>query len=511
MDWTWTSPRGADDLVGTIVDGFAYLSGSDGNLYAVKLADASTAWSIRGAADRFSMPAVSSDAIVVGSQPVAPIVALDRATGAERWRYSAESGDQIAPASIADGVVYSPSAADGFFALDLATGKVLWRADTGPMSGQAAAVVGDVVYVSADRDVKAYDRVSGRLLWSTDLGADIDNSSLVSGGMLFTSDNNGMVRAWAEPRLAALLKSAAAASPAASARPAAPSGAPPTSRPPLLALEATFDPTTRAGIDQPSGMDVGSDGNLYVVSALTHEIVVLSPKDWSVVRRWGRHGSRPGEFNFLRNPVDPQSALGGVAVGLDGTVYVADPVNRRIQAFSATGKFLRTWGRFGSSEGQFLEPIDVAVGPDGDVYVVDDERDDIQRFRANGTYRSTTGEHGKGPGKLNFTSNIDVGADGTLINADWDNHRLQAWDAGGTFLWSTGRGQFTTPTDVAVGDGGLLFATDRHRLQVLDANRTVLEALRMSETDLIFVATDGTSVFAAESFLDRILRYRIVR
>lgn len=507
VDWTWVSPKGDDDLGGTVVDGFAYVSGSAGQLYAIRLADASTVWSIQGSADRLSLPAVTGDSVVVGSQPVAPLIALDRATGTERWRYAGPSGEQIAPASVADGVVFAPSASDGLFAFNLTTGEVLWRGDTGPMGGQAVAISGDLVYVTADRGVQAYDRTTGRRLWSIDLGASVDNSSLVSGGMIFTANNNGFVRAFAERPLVALLKAAA---PSATAMPSTgPSAGPSASPPSLLALDSTLDPTTGVRIDQPSGIDVGPDGNLYVVSALTDEIVVLSPADWSVVRRWGRHGSRPGEFNFLREPADTGSALGGVAVSHDGTVYVADPVNRRVQAFTSAGKFVRSWGRFGSADGQFLEPIDVAVGPDGDVYVVDDKRDDIQRFRANGTYRSTIGEHGVGPGQMNFTSNIDIGADGTLVNADWDNHRVQAWDADGAFRWTT-EGGFRTPTDVAVDDG-LVFASDRGGLQVLGKEGVALEKLRFSDSELVFLATDGTWLYTAESFLDRIVRYRIVR
>ncbi len=507
IDWTWTSPIADDDLVGTVLDGTAYLSGTSNWLYAVNLADASTAWSIRGTADRFTVPAVTDDSVVVGSQPVAPMVAFDRATGKERWRYSGESGDQVAPASIADGIVYAPSTSDGFFAFDVASGDVLWRADTGTVDGQAPAIVGSVVYVTADRDVQAYDRTTGKHLWSVDLKGDADNSSLVSGGMLFTSDNNGMVRAFAEPALATLIASGPAVSPAVS---------PAASGPSIVALESTFDATTTPGLDQPSGLDVGPDGNLYLVSALTDEILVLDPADGSVIRRWGKRGSNPGEFNFLREPQEPASAIGGIAVAAGGTVYVADTVNRRVQAFSPTGEFIRTWGRFGQGDGQFLEPIDVAVDPKGDVYVVDDQRDDIQRFSSDGTYRSTIGRHGTGPGEMSFTGGIDVGADGTLYNADYDNDRVQAWDPSGSFLWTTGpdgsgSAGFNEPADVTSADGGLLFVTDTGRLQALDADRNVVATFPLSQIEQITLASDGPHVYVAEGFVDTVRKLRIVR
>ena len=61
----------------------------------------------------------------------------------------------------------------------------------------------------------------------------------------------------------------------------------------------------------------------------------------------------------------------GVAVAPDGTVYVADYWNNRIQHFSASGTFLGTWGSQGSADGQFSNPSDVAVAPDSTVYVAD--------------------------------------------------------------------------------------------------------------------------------------------
>ena len=110
----------------------------------------------------------------------------------------------------------------------------------------------------------------------------------------------------------------------------------------------------------PSGLDVGPDGNLYVVNAGASEIVVLSP-DGNVVRRWGERGAGEGQFYFQQDSQIPNSTIGGVAVAPDGSVYVADTVNDRVQQFDGDGTFIRQFGGFGPEEGHFLNPFDVAV------------------------------------------------------------------------------------------------------------------------------------------------------
>ena len=236
----------------------------------------------------------------------------------------------------------------------------------------------------------------------------------------------------------------------------------------VLEPMSTWDASTIEGLDQPSGMDLGPDGNLYVVNALKDQDPRRGPRRQGGATLGQDRGSTDGWFDFLRDPSDPFSAIGEIVTAQDGTVYVADTANRRVQKFSPDGDFLLNWGSFGSGDGRFLEPFEVEVGPDGSVYVVDDVRDDVQRFMPDGKYVQTIGRHGTGDGEMNNTGAIATAPDGTLYNGDWSGYGVQAWDAEGGFLWSLGSrgsdpGQFTFPYDVAIDGHGRLYASDGAR------------------------------------------------
>ena len=54
-------------------------------------------------------------------------------------------------------------------------------------------------------------------------------------------------------------------------------------------------------------------------------------------------------------------SAGGVAAAYDGSVYVSDWFNHRIQKFTSEGVFVSKWGMEGTVDGQFIQPATVAV------------------------------------------------------------------------------------------------------------------------------------------------------
>ena len=175
----------------------------------------------------------------------------------------------------------------------------------------------------------------------------------------------------------------------------------------------------------PGGVAVAPGGDLFVVDFYNQRVQHLRA-DGSFVKQWGETGQigiRAGQFNY---PTD-------VALASDGTLYVADGYGDRVQAFSRDGNFVRKWGGpfasniFGPFNGWFATVTGIAVDTDGSVFVADFYNNRIQKFAADGTFLTAFGEQGSGAGQFNKAIAVAVAGDGTVFVADHGNHRVQKW------------------------------------------------------------------------------------
>jgi len=145
----------------------------------------------------------------------------------------------------------------------------------------------------------------------------------------------------------------------------------------------TSYPATTLGLDRPIAFAVAPSGDVYITDR--HDQVTEVAPNGSVTRRWGGHGSGPGQFSF--SSIDPaQNVYASIAVGPDGTVYVSDGYNDRVQVFDADGTFIRQFGTRGNGVGQFISPFDLSADAAGNVYVLDDELMRLSKFSPDGKF-----------------------------------------------------------------------------------------------------------------------------
>ena len=169
-------------------------------------------------------------------------------------------------------------------------------------------------------------------------------------------------------------------------------------------------------------------------------------KDHEFLYEWGSFGtSEPGKFSY------PQF----LTVGDDGSVYVSDFGNKRIQKFSSNGEYILEWGHSGKQPGNFYNPSGIAVSDDS-VFVADRDVNRIQKFSLDGEFISAWGSKGTGEGKFLYPNDLAF-HNGTLYVVDTGNQRIQLFSNNGDFISSFGSsglgpGQFLNVVGIDVDD-----------------------------------------------------------
>ncbi len=241
-----------------------------------------------------------------------------------------------------------------------------------------------------------------------------------------------------------------------------------------LTLGATSGPGSGPGqFSAPHGLAVLPDGTLFVADSNNHRIQKFDRNGKFDMAFGGYSGANvtnpePGTFN------EPW----GVAVGPDGSIYVADTWNHRIQKFDAAGNPLKDWGQPGQTDvggqsGIFWGPRGVAVDKDGRVYVTDTGNKRIQVFSSDGAFITQFGGAGFQPGQLDEPVGIAIDpTTGNLVVADTWNQRVQVltpdgkpvrqWEINGWLDQSV-----TTKPYLAVDKNGNVYVTDPTGFRVL--------------------------------------------
>ena len=226
---------------------------------------------------------------------------------------------------------------------------------------------------------------------------------------------------------------------------------------------------------RPRGIAAAPDGTIYVADTENHRIQHLDSQG-KVLEVWGSFaasGADPAPASTFNEPW-------GIAVGPDGSVFVADTWNHRIQKFSPSGEFLLTWG-FGISQTDdpfgFYGPRAVAVDLQGRVFVTDTGNKRIVVFDSQGNYINKYGMPGLLPGEFDEPVGLAVDENDILYVADTWNQRIQAFiiAADGSFTpllqWDVvgWYGQSLDNKPYLAADGaGHIFAADPEGYRILE-------------------------------------------
>lgn len=217
----------------TVSEGVVYVGDLLGSLHAFRAADGETLWTFETGSE------IKSSAVVVGEDVLISsydehLYALDRKTGAPKWKFQARGPLHSTPAvsegliyvtgcdsvfrglrladgtealqfdsgaytaaspALVDGIAYYGTFANDVLAVDLKNKKYLWRYEHPerhfPFYSSAAVADGKVIVGGRDKLVHAIDQKTGQSVWTFATGARVESSPVTAGNRVYVGSGDG--------------------------------------------------------------------------------------------------------------------------------------------------------------------------------------------------------------------------------------------------------------------------------------------------------------------------------
>ncbi len=298
-------------------------------------------------------------------------------------------------------------------------------------------------------------------------------------------------------------------------------------------------PATQALLDRPHGLALSPDGTLYLADTANHAVRRVAPSG-IITTLVGSPGAR-GCLNFGSASVSQTrlNEPRGVAVDAEGGVYVANSANGLVLRVGRDGVVTYVTGAGTGGDCQradatqaegapgiraLLTSRGLALGVDGTLYIAEASTSRVRKLSPEGRVTTVAGPLGAGPFTLGYSGDggpateallrqpegVAVAPDGTLYVADRLNHVIRRVGTNGiiTTVAGTGTGgysgdggaatdaQLLRPEAVAVGPDGSLYVagTGNHRVR-----RVGPPLPGFDEGDLVLAEGDGRRLYGFDT------------
>jgi sugar lactone lactonase YvrE len=218
----------------------------------------------------------------------------------------------------------------------------------------------------------------------------------------------------------------------------------------------------------PAAVAVGADGSLYIADRGMHRVFkVTNPGPNGVLSFFAGTGRAASQSDLGRSPegkparLETLNAPGGVAVGPDGTVYIADTHNSKIRKVTPDGRIFSVAAGRGAFSwsgdsadaraADLNQPQGIAVGPDGTVYFMDALNVCARKVTPGGALVTVAGlcARASGPAGAGFP----LGDGGAATEASFGASAAIVPGFGG-------------PEDLALGPDGCLYIADTYNSRI---------------------------------------------
>lgn len=226
---------------------------------------------------------------------------------------------------------------------------------------------------------------------------------------------------------------------------------------------------TGGNMGNPLDMEKDSDGHLLIVDAENCQIQKFG-ENGTFIDAYGSCGTGNLEFDFEHSSGDPD---GGIDIDSDGNIYIADTGNDRVVKLNSTGGFVKTIGTAGAGAGQFASPVAIEIDSNDNLWVTDEGNGGkIVKYDADGTYGTLEISNDlTTPSSVTSNSThlvvVDTADDEVKIYKTSDGNVLPKVTFGGN---GSSTGQLYNPVDVEIDSSGNIFVVEEgnDRIQKFD-------------------------------------------
>lgn len=218
-----------------------------------------------------------------------------------------------------------------------------------------------------------------------------------------------------------------------------------------------FTLTKKNGIENPQGLAVDAQGNLYVGQAATMDEKRNFILVYNACLKWER--------NIYMEGFEGAETFVPYRIVLDkkGNIYTSGINYPGILILNNEGKLLDILSP--EEDGRKVRIINITLDKNGRLYLLSEEEGHIYVYDENRKLLFKFGEKGGATGKLSRPKAIGVDSSGRFYVVDYMRHGVNVYDKEGKYIFEFGgmgwgEGWFQYPTDLTIDSNGRIFVSN---------------------------------------------------